>query len=189
MQIGVYGGSFDPPHVAHVLLAAYALAVGGFDEVQIVPVFSHAFNKSLVDFEHRVALCELAFRDLKRVRVSRIEASLPTPSRTLSTLEAIARENPSASLRLLVGADVLAETSKWHAFDAIARLAPPFVVGREGHTLAQPTGFALPAVSSTRVRELSARSDDRAAAHELAELVPAPVLAYIREHRLYRTTS
>ena len=61
--LGVFGGSFDPPHVAHVMAAAYALSAGAFDRLLVVPVFAHAFDKRLESFEHRVKLCELACED------------------------------------------------------------------------------------------------------------------------------
>jgi nicotinate-nucleotide adenylyltransferase len=183
MRLGVYGGSFDPPHVAHVLLAAYALAVGEFDRVLVVPVFAHAFNKALAPFEHRVRMCELAFEELPKVEISPIESELPTPSRTLATLERVAALYPGAELRLLVGTDVLRDVAKWHAFDAVSRLAPLFVVGRAGHDAAGR--FALPPVSSTRVRALCANLEDPDARAELAELLPAKVLRYVESQRLY----
>lgn len=185
MRLGVYGGSFNPVHVAHVLLAAYALSVGRFDRVLVVPVFAHAFDKSLLPFEQRVRMCELAFAPLGGVEISRIEAELPTPSRTLFTLEALAATYPGAEMRLLVGADVLGEASKWHAFDAVARLAPLFVVGRAGFSAPEAPGVELPAVSSTRVRELLAHETEPDARAELAGLVPASVLDYVRAERLY----
>ena len=185
MRVGVYGGSFDPPHVAHVLLGAYALAVGGFDRVVVVPVFAHAFHKALMPFSHRVRMCELAFADLSRVEVSSVEAELPTPSRTLTTLERLARDFPGAEFGLLVGSDVLAESNKWHAFDEIVRMAPLFVVGRSGHAHAGVSEVSLPAVSSTRVRELCRDRRGAAARAELTKLVPLSVLRYIEEHDLY----
>jgi nicotinate-nucleotide adenylyltransferase len=184
MRLGVYGGSFNPPHVAHVLLAAYALATGRFDRVLVVPVFAHAFDKGLASFEHRVRMCELAFAPLSGTEISRIESELPTPSRTLFTLQALTERYPRAELRLLVGADVLPEAHKWYAFDAVVRLAPLFVVGREGLAAPGPSGFALPPVSSTRIRELLAAAGPSVEA-ELGELVPATVLDYVREHELY----
>lgn len=187
MRIGVYGGSFDPPHVAHVLLATYALAVGGFDRVVVVPVFAHAFHKALMPFPHRVRMCELAFAELASVQVSGVEAELPTPSLTLVTLERLARDYPGAEFGLLVGSDVLAESSKWHAFDEIVRRAPLFVVGRGGHAPASEAEVSLPAVSSTRVRELCRARRDPAARAELTKLVPRGVLRYIEEHDLYGT--
>ncbi|HYO93228.1 MAG TPA: nicotinate-nicotinamide nucleotide adenylyltransferase [Polyangiaceae bacterium] len=184
-RIAVYGGSFDPPHVAHLLAAAYALAIGAFDELLVIPVFAHPFQKRLSSFEHRTKMCELAFAELEHVTVSRIEAELPLPSRTLSTLEALKRERPFADLSLIVGSDVLAETSKWHAFDQVLRLAPAFVIGRSGYPHAQASAVALPAVSSTRVRELLGCVDTPGALEELAQLVPARVLDYALRQHLY----
>jgi len=181
--LGIYGGSFDPPHVAHVLACSYALAVGGFDELVVVPVFHHAFNKRLAPFEHRARMCELAFRDLGRARVSRVEANLPVPSRTLQTLRAIAEEHPDTSLRLIVGSDVLGDAHKWHAFEEIRKLAPLFVIGRVGYDGHQTC--ALPAVSSTQVRTLLARADEPEALDQLRELVPSAVLEYALSYGLY----
>lgn len=181
--IGVYGGSFDPPHVAHVMASVYALSVGGFDRLLVVPVFQHAFPKELVPFEHRVRMCELAFAGLSRVTVSRKEALLPVPSRTLQTVRALAEEHRGAELRLVVGSDVLSEAHKWHAFEEVQRLAPLFVVGRSGHDRAH--ACVLPAVSSTRVRSLLDRTEDLAALEELRELVPGAVLDYALSRRLY----
>ncbi len=112
MRVGVYGGSFDPPHVAHVMAAAYACATGPLDRLLVVPVFAHAFNKALTPFEHRLRLCELAFEGLSAVSVCPIESELPSPSRTLTTLQALARRQPGAELRLVIGADVLKDAGK-----------------------------------------------------------------------------
>jgi len=184
-RLGVYGGSFDPPHVAHVLAAAYALSVGGLDRVIVVPVYAHAFHKQLAPFEQRLRLCERAFADLARVEISSIEARLPEPSRTLTTLEALREERgPEVIFRLIVGADVLADVSKWHAFDAVQRLAPLFVIGRTGYEAPEAPSCSLPEISSSEVRELIARGDADAR-RELQRWVPSEVLRYIDEHRLY----
>src|SRR5688572_21772618 len=115
MDVAFYGGSFDPPHVAHVLAASYVLATGAFERVLVVPVPAHALDKRLAPFEDRVEMCELALGWLPGVEVSRIEQSLPLPSRTLYTLKALKSAHPDWSLRLVIGADVLLETQKWHA--------------------------------------------------------------------------
>src|SRR5450432_278005 len=131
-SVAIYGGSFDPPHVSHVLAAVYALKVGGFDQVLVVPVFEHAFQKQLTPFQHRLRMCELGFQGIDGVLVSPVERELATPSLTLRTLEALSAAHPAWALRLLVGSDVLSETSKWHAFERITVLAPPYVVARPG---------------------------------------------------------
>jgi len=181
-RVALLGGSFDPPHVAHVLLAQYVLLTGAVDRVLVVPVCEHAFGKRLAPFADRVALCELAFASVRHVRVSRIEEELPHPNRTLATLERLKQQHPQDSLRLLVGSDVLADVAKWHAFEAVVSLAPLLVVPRPGHEGQGPV--LMPDVSSTQVRELLARRD-AAALRELGALVPHDVLHYALENQLY----
>ena len=187
--VAIYGGSFDPPHISHVLAAVYALKTGGFDQVLVVPVFEHAFRKRLTAFEHRVRMCELSFAGIAGVEVSTVERELETPSLTLRTLEHLTREHPDWAMRLLVGSDVLSDTAKWHAFERIAELAPPYIVARPGYEHPDARGVVLPDVSSTRIREGLARRAEGNGAHEplLAGSVPRAVLAYIVEHGLYRS--
>jgi nicotinate-nucleotide adenylyltransferase len=186
MKVAFYGGSFDPPHVAHVLAVTYLLSVAGFARVLVVPVFAHAFDKQLTPFAHRHRMGELAMGWLPRVEVSSIEASLGTPSFTLRTLERLKELHPDYQLNMVVGADVLGERHHWHAFERVVALAPLFVLGRAGvwHPEAPPA--LLPAVSSTRVRDLLTRRDQSDAARELATIVPGLVLDYIDQQGLYR---
>lgn len=186
MQVAFYGGSFNPPHVAHVLAVTYALSAGGFERVLVVPVYSHAFDKQLCPFEHRVRMCRLSMGWLPGVEVSEVEASLDTPNLTLRTLEHLSAERPDYQLRLMVGADVLGEADKWYAFERISEIAPPYVLGRVGvdHPDAPPP--VVPDVSSTRIRELLSRRGSPDADAELSRLVPQRVLSYIDEHDLYR---
>jgi nicotinate-nucleotide adenylyltransferase len=185
MDVAFYGGSFDPPHVAHVLAAGYVLSTGAFARLLVVPVPAHALDKQLVAFEDRLRMCELALGWLPGVEVSPVEQSLPLPSRTLNTLKALKSAHPDWSLRLVIGADVLLETQKWHAFEQVAELAPPLVLGRVGvaHPGAPPP--VLPDVSSTRVRELLVRRSEPGVAGELRRLVPRAVLEYIEARGLY----
>jgi nicotinate-nucleotide adenylyltransferase len=186
MNVAFYGGSFNPPHVAHVLAAAYLLSVGGFDKILVVPVFDHAFDKELAPFADRVKMTELAMAPLPGVEVSRIEESLGSPSRTLFTLRALSERHPAWRFQLVIGSDVLHETQKWHAFDEIVRLAPLFVLGRVGSPHPDAPQPILPGVSSTRVRELLGRAGDPDAHAELATVVPRSVLGFIAERALYR---
>jgi nicotinate-nucleotide adenylyltransferase len=184
-SVAIYGGSFDPPHVSHVLAAVYALKIGAFEQVLIVPVFEHAFHKQLTAFEHRARMCELAFSGIRGVEVSRVEQNLSTPSLTVVTLEHLALEHPDWRMRLLVGSDVLGDTAKWHAFERVSELAPPYVVARPGYEHPNSRAALLPDVSSTRIREALAGPSDPEHAALLAVSVPRQVLAYIAEHRLY----
>jgi len=186
-EVALFGGSFDPPHVGHVLAVAYVLSTHPFDRVMVIPVFAHAFDKPLSPFEHRVAMARLAMADLRRVDVSTVEQALPVPSRTVTTLEHLHQAHAGERFRLVIGADVLADTERWHEFGRIQELAPPFVLGRAGieHPDAPPA--LLPEVSSTHVRELLRKAARPCAGHpELAPLVPHAVLRYIDQHGLYR---
>ena len=177
-RVGFLGGSFNPPHVAHVLAAAYALAVGELDSILVVPVFEHPFSKSLAPFEERVAMCRLAMEGLSRVTVSVVEGELGGASLTLRTLEHLVGLHPDWKMRLVIGSDVLGDVAKWHRFDRVSELAPPLVLPRVGATDARSM---LPDVSSSQVRELFAAGDLAA----LAPLVPRKVLAHAQARGLY----
>lgn len=181
--VAFFGGSFNPPHVGHVLAVAYALSTAPIDEVLVVPVYRHPFAKALVDYEHRRAMCELALGWLPGVRVSDVERELGGESRTLRTLQHLRDTHPRWRLRLLFGADVLADAAKWYRFDEVVALAPPVVLGRAGFAVEGAPEPVLPEVSSSEVRaEL-----ERGGADRLSSKVPARVLAYVREHGLYRS--
>jgi nicotinate-nucleotide adenylyltransferase len=184
--VALFGGSFNPPHVGHVLAITYALSAGLVDRVLVVPVFEHALGKRLEAFPHRLEMSRRAFGWLPNVEVSSLEERLGAPSRTLRTLLALEAEHPEWRLRLLVGSDINREIEKWHAFDEIARRAPPLVLPRAGSGLPDGGLALLPEVSSTAVRQLLERAArGEAVDAELAALVPKAVRNYIAEQGLY----
>ena len=180
MNVAVFGGSFNPPHVGHVLACALVLRTEDVDRVLVVPAFKHAFAKALAPFEDRVQMCEAAMGWMPRLEVSRVEQELGE-SVTIRTLEHLAQSHPDWCLRLVIGADILAETSRWVAFENVAMLAPPIVLGRPGVDAPGAGPALLPDVSSTQVRGAIARG----AWAELAALVPRTVLDHVRRRRLY----
>lgn len=170
MRVAVFGGSFNPPHVGHGMVAAWLGWTAQVDEVWLVPTFHHAFGKPLAPFTNRVAACRaLAALVGPWVRVQEIEAELPTPSFTIHTLDALAARHPGHQLRLVVGADNLAARTKWRAWDRIEAEYAPIVVGRgELHVAGAPS---FPDVSSTEVRRRLQ------AGEPVGSFVPAGVLA------------
>ena len=128
--VAVFGGSFNPPHVAHVLAVAYVLSTSDAERVLVVPAHKHPFGKPLAPFDDRVRMAELALEPLPGASVSRIEETLD--GLTLHTLEALKKAHPEWSLRLVMGADILLEADKWFRFDDVKKLAPPIVLGRAG---------------------------------------------------------
>jgi nicotinate-nucleotide adenylyltransferase len=182
-NVVVFGGSFNPPHVAHVLGVAYVLATEPVDEILVVPCFMHPFAKELAPYEERFELCKAAMSFLPRVTVSRIEAELGGESRTLRTLSALAAEHPDWSMRLLIGADILIDAPKWHGFDEVQRLAPLLVLGRAGISREGAPSAVLPEVSSTKIR--AALADGRL--DDVRAFLPRDVLSRILERGLYGT--
>jgi nicotinate-nucleotide adenylyltransferase len=185
----VFGGSFNPPHIAHVLAVAVVLSIHAIDELIVIPTFQHPFAKALAPYDDRVKMCELAVGWLPKVTVSRVEETLGGESRTLRTLEHVQEQHTSWRLRLVMGADILLESHKWFGFDRIVKLAPPIVLGRAGVDVPETARLEnarapvaiLPAISSTDIRAKVAAGSWE----ELAALVPRAVLAHIRERGLY----
>jgi nicotinate-nucleotide adenylyltransferase len=180
-QTAILGGSFNPPHVAHVMAAYWTLATQGVSEVWMLPAWKHPFGKALAPFEHRVRMCELAAAPLRGLHVCTAEADLaddPLVGKTARTLEYLVEKHPDRKFTLVVGADIVADTPKWYRFDRVRELARVIVVGRAGES-GFADGPALPGVSSTEVRDRLARGED------VSALVPGRVLAYVREHGLY----
>ncbi len=179
--IAVFGGSFNPPHIAHVLAVAVVLARFEVERVLVVPTFRHPFAKALAPFDDRVRMCELAMNFLPRVEVSRVEEELGGDSRTLRTIEHLHEQYPDRALRFIMGADLVLESSKWYGFDKIVALAPPIVLGRVGTSYEGAPPAVLPAISSTSVRAMvgAGRYD------ELDPLLPRAVLKYVRARGLY----
>jgi nicotinate-nucleotide adenylyltransferase len=181
VRLGVFGGSFDPPHVGHVAVCAMTLALVEVDELLVVPCFEHALGKGIsASFDHRLAMCERAISDLQRTGVTDVERTLGGTSFTLRTLEHLAASHPGATLCLVVGADALRDRGSWHRFDEIERLADVVVFGRVGVELGQPTLPAPPGVSASDIRDRLARGES------VDGLVPVEVLRYIARHGLYR---
>jgi len=181
-RVAFFGGSFNPPHVGHVLGVVHALSTAPIDRVLVVPVYRHPFAKELASFEDRLAMCRLAVGWIPGVTISTVEEELGGESLTLRTVEHLEAAHPEWALRLLVGADVLADLPKWHRWDRIAELAPPIVLGRVGFDDPRASDPFLPQVSSTEIREALAEGNIEA----VRSRVPTRVLEYVAARGLYR---
>jgi len=187
-RVALFGGSFNPPHVAHQLVALYVLETQPVDELWFVPTYAHPFGKHLAGYDHRVAMCELAAAPLgPRTRTSRAEADLAArpgfvTSHTIDLIDYLAAQGHQ--LRLVVGSDILDDAAKWHRWDEVIVRAPLIVVGRGGRALPQGSSAApviMPEISATHIRDLLARG-----ASDVSGLVPREVLRYIAQHTLYK---
>lgn len=191
MRVALFGGSFDPPHVGHQLACLYVRLTYGIDEVWMIPVFRHAFDKRSAAYAHRVAMCERATAELGPwARVCTIEQELAGPSYTLLTVRALKARYPEHEFALVIGADLIKERERWYGWAELAQLVPFLILARGGSDSElrplppardqfHPEGILLPEVCSTEVR---ARLRDG----KLPQgWVSRAVLTYICEQGLY----
>ena len=184
-RVGVFGGSFNPPHICHLLASQYLLETTDLEEVWWVPVHHHAFDKDrhLASWHHRVAMCEAVVASRPGLRVDTVEADLGERSWTVDTVAALRERNPGVEFSWIIGSDLLPELPLWSRWQELREHVRFVVLGRGAPaSLAElPAGgsflvrdFHLPDISSSAVRKLLAAGED--ARH----LVPVAVSAYLK---------
>lgn len=177
-MVGILGGSFNPPHLAHAMLAQVALGRLALDQLWVTPTYDHAFGKDLAPFDDRLHMCSLTFADAgARVAVLDVERHLPAPSYTVQTIRRLLAENPGVRPVLVVGTDILDELHRWREPEALQELVTFFVVPRPGWAVAErvDVDVTFPEVSSTAVRDALGRG--RAAPRVLHRAVEAHIAA------------
>ncbi len=201
LRLGVFGGTFDPPHAAHVALVQAAVGQLGLDEVRILPT-GQAWHKprSLSEAPHRLAMARLAFEAVPEAVVDAREMLRQGPSYTVDTLRELKSEFPQAQLFLLIGDDQRRSLPAWHQIDEIARLAIICAAGRDAAVQAWSDSSAdavgaVPHSFDARIQTLTmplmphSATDIRALVatdHNIQGLVSPAVERYIHEHHLYR---
>jgi nicotinate-nucleotide adenylyltransferase len=191
----LFGGSFDPVHVAHLIVAeAAADALGRpvrFLPAREQPLKRGAQARHQATPEQRAEMLELATAGNPRFDVERIELSLPTPSYTVRTLRALAEQagpmtGKGNRFTLLLGADAARDLAEWWEVEALPELADVVVFARPGasvvrHSLIKRV-IPVPSIdlSATQIRERVSQG------RSIRYLVPDPVRAYIETHGLYR---
>jgi nicotinate-nucleotide adenylyltransferase len=160
-QVALFGGAFNPPHLAHLFTVQYLLQRADVDEVWLLPSHQHAFGKGLAPFEERARLLRLCVEGLARVSVCEVEREEGVTGRTFDTLALLSERFPDHAFQLVIGADNLTESHRWHRFDELVARWPLIVVGRPGHErslervraeLWCSPGPTLPNISSTVIR-------------------------------------
>ncbi len=134
MRLGLFGGSFDPVHYGHLLLAECCRQECRLDEVHILPAAlpPHKQERDLTAAEHRVAMLQLAIAGHAAFSVSRFEIDRGGVSYTVDSLRHYHSEHPAGEFFLLLGADMLLDLPHWHEAPQVCQLAIPVVAGRPG---------------------------------------------------------
>ena len=187
---GVLGGTFDPPHIAHLIVAQEVREALGLDVVVLIPAHVHAFKGGAsVEPRHRAAMLELAVAGDPRLVVDRLELQRGGVSYTVETLRLLREKEPDTEWFLIVGGDIVPELPQWKSAEELPELARVVVITRGNADGAgrlpypgRSTLVRVPdlEVSSTAIRERVA------AGRSIRYWVPPAVEAYIREHGLYR---
>jgi nicotinate-nucleotide adenylyltransferase len=199
-RVAVFGGTFDPVHLGHLILAEQAREQARLDQVWFVPAASppHKQVQRITPFAQRVEMLGLAVAGYPAFRIDELEKDRPGPSFTADTLEELHRLHPEADLHLLLGSDCLPDLPGWHEPIRIIERAGLLVAARPGWPVLSPGQFRsalhLPAtmplrfqVVETLLIEIASRDLRQRAAQgrSLRYLVPRAVECYIHEKRLY----
>lgn len=201
MRIGIFGGSFDPIHFGHLILAERCREHAALDEVRFVPC---AMSPDKRDGAHasdrqRKEMTELAIAGNEHFRLSTIEMDRGGVSYTVDTLQAIRQEQPEAELFLLIGDDSLGRFASWRQPETICSLATPLIVNRPGSgsvdlSVLQPffdesqlRNMEQLEVESPKIDISSSEIRQRLAASKTVRyLLPRSVEKYIETQKLYR---
>ena len=186
MKIGVFGGTFDPPHIGHLIVARDACDLLRLDRLLFVPARQppHKLDQPVTPAAVRLELLRAALDGDHRFEICDLEIHRVGPSFTVDTLRELKLRHPRDELLLLLGVDQVRELETWREPEEIAKLARIVALRREGVADRAPDGAAL---SVTRVGVSSTDIRNRVAeGRSIRYLVPAAVEAIIAENGLYR---
>lgn len=194
MRIGIFGGTFDPVHLGHLIVAEQCREQVQLEQVWFMPAAHppHKLNRPLTSVEHRLEMLRLAVGGHEAFVVSDLETRLPVPNYTVQTLRRLREQFPEAEWFLLLGADSLCEFPTWYEPFAIAQMATLVVAARPGYTRPEslPPEFRvrwvqspLIEISSTDIRQRIRQG------RSIRYLVPRAVECYIAQQRLYLPTT
>ncbi len=183
-KLGIYGGTFDPIHNAHLILAREALERLELDRIVFVPAAAspHKLDATSAPAPARAEMLRAAAQDEPRFEVDEIELQRPPPSFAIDTIEELRRRTPDAELFYLVGSDNLPRLHTWHRFDDLQKLVCFVILARDAEPIdpRYTTIRRLIDVSATDIRNRVATG------RSIRYLVPASVEEIIRREQLYK---
>jgi len=188
-MVGLLGGSFDPIHHGHLIVARAVLEALGLDSLRFVPARKQPFKLGAhgAEPEQRASMVAAAIRGEPRFSLERSELDRPEPSYTVDTLRALRGREPGVDFVLLVGADAAADLGAWREAEEIPRLARVVTFGRPGaEPAAGPMIWRTVAVPTVDISATDVRTRVRTG-RSIRWLVPDTVDRYIAAERLYLT--
>ncbi|MBL8116009.1 MAG: nicotinate-nucleotide adenylyltransferase [Anaerolineae bacterium] len=197
-RIGILGGTFDPPHVGHLILAEYAADALDLTRVLFVPAADppHKREEHKTPVEQRIRMLQLAVDGNPRFSISRVDADRPGPHYSVDMIRLIQAENPGDELYFLMGGDSLNNLPQWYQPDVLIKLCKLAVMARAGsttlpdmHTTVLPELAERLIILDTPMIEISSTqiTERLALGKSVRYLVPDSVLAYIQSCHLYES--
>lgn len=198
MRLGIYGGSFDPIHIGHLLLAESCREQCRLDRIEFIPagIPPHKLGRELSPGLARAEMLELAVAGIPEFSVNRSEIKRTGPSYTVETLREMRNLHPDDELFLLLGADSVRDFPQWHEPGEIGQLADLIIVNRGTDPTPDPDGLrnCIGAAAVSRIQQVHMPSIAISASnlrerlrdgHSVRFQVPRAVECYISEHKLY----
>ena len=188
MRIGILGGTFNPVHIGHLILAEEAREKLRLNRVIFVPTYSppHKNNREVVSAGHRYKMIKLAIRQNSYFTVSDIEIKRKGKSYTIDTLKQLKKLYPKQELYFISGSDLLKYLDEWKDLKDVIKMVKFVVATRPGYPLAEiPSYISTVAIRAVDVSAFEIRQRIKEN-KSFRYLVPEAVLEYINTHRLYK---
>lgn len=194
MHIVLFGGSFNPPHLGHLIVIEQAFElIDRIDRLWILPAYRHTFQKDLAPSHHRQQMTLLLGKTLAKnikpkVKINPIEIEHKLSGETLDTLQLLNQEHPEHEFSFLMGSDQLKDFKKWGSWEELLQKLPFHIYPRSGHrkkidfpnmSLLESDTQVVSNLSSTLIRKRIKK------ALPIEHLIPKPILKYIRIHKIY----
>ena len=186
MHIGILGGSFNPPHLGHVLVAQQILDFTDIEKIWLLPAYNHTFGKTLLDIKHRLAMTKMLVG--KQIEISTLEIDHKLDGNTINLVPILEKQYPEIKFTFIIGSDQLPTFHKWGSWQELLQKLPFLVFLRAGYP-AKPLYKGMQDIdnpllittniSSSLVRERLKKG------FSINHLVPPLVEAYINKHGLY----
>ncbi|GAK11434.1 nicotinate-nucleotide adenylyltransferase [Geomicrobium sp. JCM 19039] len=189
-KIGIFGGTFDPVHIAHLILAEQALNECSLDEVWFMPANTppHKKHEGMADGKDRAHMVELAIQHHPQFKLLRLELARTGPSYTVDTIENLLQIYPNEQFYFIIGGDMVKSLERWHQIDRLRDMVRFIVTDRPDYVLEKGEHISE-AMVYIHVPQMSISSSDIRSRikkqQSIRFLIPEEVRSYVEENRLY----